>query len=100
MPKHDPTVLSDEEARIQAGIAQDPDNPEWTEEDFKAAKPFVDVFPEMAAALRKRGPTGTKELISIRIDRDVLQAFKATGPGWQTRMNEALAEAARKLRAA
>ncbi len=55
MPKHDPTVLSDEEARIQAGIALDPDNPEWTEKDFKAAKPFADVFPEMATAPRKRG---------------------------------------------
>lgn len=98
MPKHDPTMLSDEdEARIQAGIAQDP---EWTAEDFKAAKPFAEVFPEMATALRKRGPSRTQELISIHVDRDVLQAFKATGPGWQTRMNEALAEAARKLTAA
>ena len=35
-------TLSDaEEARIQAGIAADPDNPEWTARDFKRAKPFA-----------------------------------------------------------
>jgi hypothetical protein len=42
--------LTDEEvARIQAGIAEDPDNPEWTAEDFARAKPFAEVFPELAA---------------------------------------------------
>ncbi len=46
------------------------------------------------------GADGNEGADSIRIDRDVLQAFKATGPGWQTRMNEALAEATRKFRAA
>ncbi|WP_244480616.1 BrnA antitoxin family protein [Methylobacterium sp. Leaf399] len=30
----------------------------------------------------------------------MIEAYKATGPGWQTRMNEALVEAARKLKAA
>ena len=32
----------------------------------------------------------TKELISLRIDQDVVAAYRATGPGWQARMNEAL----------
>jgi hypothetical protein len=41
--------LSDaEEARIQAGIAADPDNPEWTARDFQRAKPFGKVFPALA----------------------------------------------------
>ncbi len=46
----------------------------------------------LAAARRRRGrPTGsTKTQIALRVDDDVLQAFKASGPGWQTRMNEAL----------
>ncbi len=49
---------------------------------------------ELAAARRKRGrpPGGTKEQVAIRIDRDVLASFRATGPGWQTRMNDALRE--------
>ena len=45
------------------------------------------------AAQRKRGrPTSdvTKEQVAIRFDRDVLSAFRAAGPGWQTRMNDAL----------
>ena len=37
-----------EEARIQAGIAADPDNPEWTAEDFRRAKPFAEMFPTLA----------------------------------------------------
>ena len=45
------------------------------------------------SAARKRGrpvSDSTKEQVSIRYDRDVLAAFRQTGPGWQTRMNDAL----------
>ncbi len=43
---------------------------------------------------RQRGrPAGSdKESTTIRFDRDVLAAFRAAGPGWQTRMNAALRE--------
>jgi len=34
--------------------------------------------------------SGTKEQVAIRFDNDVLAAFRADGPGWQTRMNAAL----------
>tara|TARA_R110000772_G_scaffold158266_4_gene269484 strand:+ start:5462 stop:5614 length:153 start_codon:yes stop_codon:yes gene_type:complete len=34
-----------------------------------------------------------KKPVSIRLDQDVLAKFKATGPGWQSRINEALREA-------
>lgn len=34
--------------------------------------------------------SGTKESTTIRFDHDVLAAFKSSGPGWQTRMNDAL----------
>lgn len=34
--------------------------------------------------------SGTKEQVAIRFDKDVLAAFRADGPGWQTRMNNAL----------
>ena len=39
---------------------------------------------------------GVKELISLRIDRDVLDYFQEGGPGWQDRMNAALRKAAGK----
>lgn len=43
---------------------------------------------------KRRGrPSGTnKESTTIRFDRDVLDAFRSSGPGWQTRMNAALRE--------
>lgn len=72
------------------------DNPEWTEEDFKRAKPFAEVFPDLAASIRRRGPqkAPTKKLISLRLSRDVIEKFKADGPGWQARMDKALRKAA------
>ncbi len=49
------------------------------------------------AQKRERGQRGpqqspTKQLVSVRYSPEVLQYFKATGTGWQTRMNEALLE--------
>jgi uncharacterized protein (DUF4415 family) len=37
-----------------------------------------------------------KELVSLRIDRDILDHFQEAGPGWQERINEALRKAAGK----
>ena len=89
--------LSDaEETRIQRGIAADPDNPEWAAEDFKRARPFAEAFPELAESRRVRGPQKepTKVAVSLRLTREVVERFKADGPGWQTRMDEALKKAA------
>ncbi|MBZ5760490.1 MULTISPECIES: BrnA antitoxin family protein [Rhizobium] len=93
-------ILTDaEERRIQRGIAEDPENPEWTEEDFKNARPFADVFPDLAESIRRaRGRPAVeapKRQISLRLDPDVIDAFKATGKGWQSRINEALRKAAK-----
>ena len=58
-----------------------------------------DESPDATAALRevvalRRGGrpvgSGSKEQVAIRFDREVLAAFRAAGPGWQTRMNEVL----------
>jgi len=49
--------------------------------------------PNVAHLMRAKlgRPVGTtKALQSIRFDLEILEAFKATGKGWQTRMNEAL----------
>jgi uncharacterized protein (DUF4415 family) len=76
-------------------VTFDPDNPEWTEEDFARARPASELPPHVAAAFRRGGrPAGSnKEQVSIRLDKDVLEKFKAGGPGWQTRINEALKRA-------
>jgi uncharacterized protein (DUF4415 family) len=39
---------------------------------------------------------GAKEMVSLRIDRDVLDHFQESGPGWQDRINDALRIAAGK----
>ena len=39
---------------------------------------------------------GAKEMVSLRIDRDVLDYFQEDGPGWQDRINAALRQAAGK----
>jgi uncharacterized protein (DUF4415 family) len=86
----------EEEARIQAGIAADPDTFEWTDEDFARARPAHEVMsPELLAALknaRYRGPqkAPTKAQIAIRLDRDLLDRLRASGPGWQGRVNDIL----------
>ncbi|MBS0507029.1 MAG: BrnA antitoxin family protein [Proteobacteria bacterium] len=62
-----------------------------TEEDRPLSK--EEMLAGMAAAAKKRGRpmgSGAKEQVAIRFDRDVLAAFRAAGPGWQTRMNDAL----------
>lgn len=71
----------------------DDENPEWTEVDFAAAKTGDAIPAHIRAAFPKtRGrPKGSnKQLVSLRIDNDILDRFRATGPGWQSRINEAL----------
>jgi uncharacterized protein (DUF4415 family) len=75
----------------------DATNPEWTVEDFRNARPLLEVLPKpiVDAIKRARGQRGpqrspTKELISLRLDREVLAALRATGLGWQTRVNDTL----------
>ena len=86
----------EEDAAINRGIALDPDNPEVSDEAFAAARPASEVCPELVADyVRRRGSqkTPTKELISLRVDQDVLERWRATGPGWQSRINETLRRA-------
>jgi len=89
----------EEEEAINRGIAEDPDNPELTEEFFAQARPASEVMsPALYAKLvahRKQGRPKAetpKVFTSIRLDADVLATFKATGKGWQTRINAALRE--------
>ena len=67
-----------EDAAINAGIAQDPDTYELGAAEFKQ--------------LHRGRPlgSGSKVQVTLRIDADVVNKFKASGAGWQTRMNDAL----------
>jgi uncharacterized protein (DUF4415 family) len=87
----------EEEAKVKAGIAADPDNPEWTREDFARAKPAHEVLPPsfFEAVKRLPGQRGkqkapTKELVTMRLDRAVVDHFKKGGEGWRARINAAL----------
>ena len=66
------------------------DNPELTKEDFAKARPFAEAVPELAASIRKgRGPNKapTNKLISLRLSGQVIDAYKAKGPGWQSKID-------------
>lgn len=73
-----------------ADISFDSDSPRTTEGDWEGAAMKQNGVP----LGRIRGPqkNPTKVQVAIRYDRDVLAAFRATGKGWQTRMNDALRE--------
>jgi uncharacterized protein (DUF4415 family) len=58
---------------------------------FKRTTAKVAEAPPKTTAL-----PGVKELVSLRIDQDVLEYFQQDGPGWQDRINEALRRAAGK----
>lgn len=69
----------------------DPDDaPEWTAEMFERA----DVMLGDTVIRRGRPPGSTKQQVSLRLDTAILDAFRAGGPGWQTRINDALRKAA------
>lgn len=92
----------EEEIQINAGIAADPDTFELDDEWFARAKPAAEFFsPEVFAklcAMRQRGPKDKplKVPTTIRFDADVLAALKASGKGWQTRVNQAMRDWLRK----
>ena len=66
------------------------DTPEWTDAQFAEAEIWEgDKFIRRVG--RPRG-SGTKELVTLRLDRAVLEHFRAGGPGWQTRLNDVLRE--------
>jgi uncharacterized protein (DUF4415 family) len=71
----------------------DVQSPELTAEQIAKAKPFAEALPDLAASIRKgRGPNKapTKKLVSLRLSGKVLEAYKAKGPGWQSRIDEDL----------
>ena len=71
-----------EDKTVTAAALDDPDAMPFTDTEWEAAKPTI-----------KRGrpvATVTKERITIRLSRDVVDQFRASGDGWQTRVDAAL----------
>lgn len=78
----------------KAGTAPFDDNPDWTAADFASSKPAADLPPEILAQFKNRigrpRLDNPKVPVKLRLDDDVVAALRATGPGWQTRINDML----------
>ena len=79
----------------------DAENPTWTLNTFKKSRPAREVLPQILGdqiseeLLKPRGRPRLetpKERINIRLSYEVIQHFKSSGPGWQTRIDAALRE--------
>ena len=69
------------------------DNPEITAEQWAKARPLAETRSDLVASM-KRGRSNprvsTKDLVSSRLDKDVLATLRASGSGWQSRANDML----------
>lgn len=65
---------------------------ELSEQDLREGESYASLPESLRRKIGQRGPQKAprKELISIRLSPDVLQRFRASGDGWQTRVDEAL----------
>ncbi|MBI5128850.1 MAG: BrnA antitoxin family protein [Rhodopseudomonas palustris] len=71
------------------------DNPAWTAEDFAKARPASELPADVLAQFRntkvgRPRSDNPKVPVKLRLDGVVLDALRATGPGWQTRINDLL----------
>ncbi|MFC5478051.1 BrnA antitoxin family protein [Massilia suwonensis] len=57
--------------------------PDWDQPSLQSHMPAVEP---------KAAPSGAKQIVTIRLDVDMLDWFKAAGPGYQTRINQVLRE--------
>jgi uncharacterized protein (DUF4415 family) len=89
-----PRFSKDEIAKAISAAAELPLAPSGIQWGKGVVTPGDGVAATVAAVRRLRGPnkSPTKEQVALRLDRDVVGAFRAGGPGWQTRMNAALKE--------
>jgi uncharacterized protein (DUF4415 family) len=84
-------------SRHSKRIVPDDDIPEMTGADFSAAKSLKSEMPEVVEAMKRgRGRPrveNPKARVSLRLDPKIVAAYKATGEGWQSRINDILAHA-------
>jgi uncharacterized protein (DUF4415 family) len=79
----------------------DQENPEWTARETTDARPFGETFPAQFATWKKRGrpPVETPKVhIGFRLSADVVQGLRATGRGYNARVEKVLREALAKGR--
>ncbi len=78
-------------------IVVDDDIPEMRAADFARAKSLRADMPDVVEAMKRgRGRpklAHPKERVSLRLDAKIVAAYKATGEGWQSRINAILARA-------
>lgn len=82
-------------ALSDADIIHDADSPETTEEDWGQAftcHSAAELHAEAVRRTRGANKQPRKEQVAVRYDSEILAYFRATGKGWQTRMNNALKE--------
>ncbi len=81
-------------ARKPDPFMTDEENPEWTAEAAAEAKPFSEVFPEQFKAWKNRGGRPPVEQpkvhIGFRLAADVVNGVRATGPGYNARVEKVL----------
>jgi uncharacterized protein (DUF4415 family) len=90
---------SSEEPDVDLSNLGPDDAPELTDELAATLRPLHVLDPELAALVRKGGrpllpSEARKRRVTIMLDPDVIEHFKADGKGWQTRVNAALRKAA------
>ena len=83
----------EEDAIINAGIADDPDTFELDAEWFANAKPTAEVLPHILERYHRakhEQKSATGEPVSVKIDADIAEHFRNSGAGWERRLNQAL----------
>ena len=92
-----PPEIGSDMARVDAHVIQ---AHEYDERPDLADLDPADGVTEIAGKPARGRPAlgnKAKRLISFRLDPSIIGAFKATGAGWQGRINDALAKAAKRL---
>jgi uncharacterized protein (DUF4415 family) len=89
------TITPEEDARILAAALSDADAQPLTDEQLARMRPAHEVVPWLVARqLRSKGGrpklAAPKKPVTLRLKPAVLEAYRASGPGWQTRMAEAI----------
>ncbi|MDR3086505.1 MAG: BrnA antitoxin family protein [Azoarcus sp.] len=80
----------EEDARIKAAALADPDARTYTQAEWEKAAPLMRFGRPRIGRPPYKEPK--KAPVTIRMDVDIIAALKATGKGWQTRVNEAMRE--------
>ena len=82
---------------MSVATEDDDDNPELTDTDFARARPFPEIFPELARKLKAQGGRPRLERpkvhVGFRLAADVVEGIKATGKGYNARVERVLRDA-------